>query len=397
MASPTAPVISAAGISAPTFAQIYAYLQAQYAAIFGIDALVTPDTQDGQLLAVFAQAISDANSAAIAVYNSFSPATAQGAGLSSNVQINGLTRLIPSFSVATVVLNGTPGATVINGQLLDKAGLVWALPPTLTFTLSGVNGSLATCQTAGAISPGSGTDAFSINTPTFGWTSVTFTGIIVPGSPVEDDAELRVRQGQSVSLPSQTIFEGIVASIAQVPGVLRVVGYENNTSSGKALPGTSLVLPANNLLFVVQGGVAASIFQAIFLKITPGIPTWNDGSGNNNSVVITDSNGSTRLLNFLTATSTNISTAISLHQLAGWSPTTETLIVNALIAYYNSVPIGGLISYFGLVNVISLLGTPQAGTFSIAGLLLQGAQSDLQLPYNTAATATAGNVGFGFV
>jgi hypothetical protein len=381
MTSPTAPIISSTGIAAPTFAQVYTYLQSQYAAIFGADALITPDTQDGQLLAVFAQAISDANSACVAVYNSFSPATAQGAGLSSNVQINGLSRMVPSFSTAPAVVSGTPGATITNGTSIDASQNVWALPPLVTIGAGGTTSTVVTCTAAGSV--GLGVNALTINTPTFGWTAIT-NSAAAPGAPVESDAALRVRQGQSVSLPSQTIFEGIVASVANTVGVTRVRGYENNTSSGLALPG-GVTLPANNLVFIVEGGLAANIFNAIFVKITPGIPTWNNGLGNNNSEIATDANGSTRLLNYQTAVENFISLVVNIHPLSGWAVTTETLIQAALAAYFAALPIGSNISYFGLVTTISLLGTPQQGTFEITGLTLLGSTTDQQQAYNAAS------------
>lgn len=394
MPSPTAPVISATGISAPTFAQIYAFLQAQYAAIFGSDALVTPDTQDGQLLAVFAQAISDANSAAIAVYNSFSPATAQGTGLSSNVQINGLRRLVPSFSTAPAIILGTPGAVLTNCTAIDASQNIWDLPTLVTIGPAGTIAVTLTCETSGAVTLG--VNALSINTPTFGWAGITNSAAAV-GAPVETDAALRFRQAQSVSLPSKTIFEGIVAAIAQVTGVLRVRGYENNTSSGQALASSADILPGNNLLFVVQGGQPFNVLQAIFLKITPGIPTWNNGAANNNSAVLTDTNGSTRLLNFQTAISSGVGVGVAIHPLAGWAATTEVLIQNALIAYFNALPIGSNISYLGLINVISLIGTPQQGTFQVNGLTLQGGTTDLQLSYNVGATSAANLITFTLV
>ena len=83
MTSPTAASITDTGITAPTFAEIYSYLVGQYQGIFGADIYITPDSQDGQFLAIIAAAINDSNAAAIAIYNSFSPATAQGQALSS--------------------------------------------------------------------------------------------------------------------------------------------------------------------------------------------------------------------------------------------------------------------------------------------------------------------------
>lgn len=383
MTSPTAPVISATGISAPTFAQIYSYLQGQYYAIFGSDALITPDTQDGQLLAVFAQAISDANAACVAVYNSFSPATAQGTGLSSNVQINGLSRLVPSFSTAQAVISGTPNTPIVNGQAVDSSNNVWALPGLVTIGPGGTVAVTVTCATAGAITLG--VNSLQINTPTFGWTGITNAAAAV-GAPAETDAALRVRQAVSVALPSVTVFEGIVASIQQVQGVTRVKGYENNASSGLALPG-GVVLPANNLDFVVEGGLAAAVAQAIFLKITPGIPTWNAaGAANNVSTVVADANGSTRLVNFQTALEAALTVAVTVHPLAGWAASTIALIKSAVAAYLNVLPIGGNIAYFSMIPVISLPNTPQAGTFEVVSLTLNGAGVDVQLAFSSAVS-----------
>lgn len=97
-----APTISAAGIDAPDFAQILAVLNERVREIFGDDIYIEPDSQDGQLLGVYSLALSDLNAAAVAVYNAFSPATAQGNGLSSVVKINGLRRKLPSRSQAEV-------------------------------------------------------------------------------------------------------------------------------------------------------------------------------------------------------------------------------------------------------------------------------------------------------
>lgn len=398
MASPTAAVITASGISAPTFAQILAYLQGQYQAIFGADALITPDTQDGQLLGVFANAINDANNTTIAVYNSFSPATAQGTGLSNNVQINGLSRLIPSFSTAPVILAGSPGATITNGTALDVNDNVWALPPSVTIGPAGTAASTVTCATEGAIPLA--LNGLTINTPTFGWTGITnFTASV--GSPVETDAALRVRQGASVALPSSTIFEGITAAIEQVSGVTRVKSYENNTAAPVLLLGAATPITANSLDFIVEGGASAAIFQAIFLKITPGVPTWAAGGVNNVSQVVTDANGSTRTLNYQTPTNAGITVALTLHQLSGWSSNTEGLILAALSAYFAALPIGANISFFGLIPIVSLqappvpsstpyVAPPQAITFSVKAMTIQknalaAVSADIQLNYNEAA------------
>lgn len=86
-------VIDENGISAPVYADYLAWLQQETRRIFGSDIYIEPDSQDGQLLGIFALTLADSAAQAVATYNAFSPVTAIGNGLSSVVKINGLQRL----------------------------------------------------------------------------------------------------------------------------------------------------------------------------------------------------------------------------------------------------------------------------------------------------------------
>src|ERR1700749_1957290 len=204
MTSPVAATVSATGISAPNFAAVYAYLVAQFQSIYGADAYLGNDSADGQWIGVIAQAISDCNSAAIAVYNSFSPTTAQGNGLSSNVKLNGLTRITGSFSTVPVTCIGVAGTVINNGQAQDGNGHFWGLPGTVTIPNSGTITVSATCTTIGAITAGANTIT-SIATPILGWQTVNNASAATAGNGVETDAQLRIRQANSVALPSQNV------------------------------------------------------------------------------------------------------------------------------------------------------------------------------------------------
>jgi len=143
--SPTAAYVDATGIHAPTFTDIQAFLVSQYQAIYGADIETDPSTQDGQLIGIFALAMSDVNAACVAVYNSFSPSTAQGIGLSSMVKINGLTRRVPSNSTAPMLIVGVTGTVIANGivqalALLEEKGEAVTKP--LVVRLDGNNAEL---------------------------------------------------------------------------------------------------------------------------------------------------------------------------------------------------------------------------------------------------------------
>src|SRR5260363_268051 len=98
--------IDATGIHAPSYAGVLTALQAPYRALFGPGVYLGDDSQDGQRPAVLAKCIHDANSAAISGDHAFSPATAQGMGLSRMVKINGIRRQIATASTVDVRLIG---------------------------------------------------------------------------------------------------------------------------------------------------------------------------------------------------------------------------------------------------------------------------------------------------
>lgn len=120
----------------------------------------------------------------------------------------------------------------------------------------------ATAQKAGAITALPG-DVSQIATPTRGWQSVTNPEAATAGKPVETDAELRQRQALSVALPSRTVMEGLIGAIANITGVTRYKGYDNDTSETD-ING----VPAHAVSMVVDGGDAEEIARIIAIKIT---------------------------------------------------------------------------------------------------------------------------------
>jgi uncharacterized phage protein gp47/JayE len=391
MTSPVAPTIDATGIHAPTYADILAYLTAQYQGIFGADAYLGNDSQDGQLLAVFAQALADACADAVAVYNSFSPLTAQGNGLSSVVKINGLRRLIASPSTVTLSIGGVAGTVITNGQAVDVNNVAWNLPTTVTIPNAGIIDVAATCNTAGAINAPTSTIT-GIKTPTFGWQTVTNANPAVPGAPVETDAQLRVRQGTSVALPSVTIFEGVVAGLEDLVGVTRVVGYENNTGSADANG-----IPAKSLAFVVENGTQADIKNVIAKKAPPGIPTYGTVSG-----VVVDAVGSSRTVWYSPPVEVTISVALTIKQLTGWSAAIETAIAANIANYLSGLRIGQNVSYTQLFLPAYAALSQYPGTYEIMSMTVtKGAgspiTSDITMAWNEAPVGSAGNVTFTLV
>lgn len=389
MASRYAPTIDATGISAPDFPTILANLTADYLGIFGADADVDEDSQDGQFIGIIAQALADCNAAAIACYNAFSPATAQGAGLASVIKINGLSVKGSGFSTVDETLVGVAGTVITNGQVSDGTN-TWALPTSVTIPLSGTIDVTATCTVAGAITAAIGAVS-KIKTPTFGWQTATNAAVPSPGQPVESDAAVRVRQAVSTSLPSQLIFDGIVATILAVEGVTRVAAYENNTGSTN-----SLGIAANTVSFIIEGGAIADIFTAINSKMTPGIPM----AGAESQIMVSPA-GSTRLIKWDRPTNATIAASITVKALTGWAVTTEAVIAKAIFNYLQALPGGAVVGVFDLAVPAKLENTPFFGTFRVTAITIGKnggslAATDIALAYNEMAVAAADLSGISF-
>ncbi|KVC71458.1 hypothetical protein WI73_11610 [Burkholderia ubonensis] len=386
ISSPVA-VIDANGITAPSYAEILDYWQTTYRSIYGQDTYLEPDSKDGQLLAVISTAFNDSNSVAIAVYQSFSPSTAQGAALSSNVKINGIARKVASYSSADLVLVGQAGATITNGAAKDANDVKWLLPTTVTIPPSGTITVTATCATIGAVAARAGT-INQIATPAFGWQTVTNPADAAAGAPVEKDAVLRQRQTVSTALPSLTVLDGIIGEVASVPGVTRYVAYENDTDATDANG-----LPRHSISLVIEGGDATAIANAIAVKKTPGSPTYGT-----TAVVVTDVYGRPITIKFFRPTAAPIAPTVTLKALAGYTTQTGQQIQQKVSDYINGVQIGGGLS--GSVewgDALTAANSVGGGvTFKLSGLTLSGPRGagapDYGLQFNEAASCTPASV-----
>jgi uncharacterized phage protein gp47/JayE len=382
----TAPTISATGISAPAYGDILAFLQDRYRSIYGADLYLGSDSQDGQFLAVIATAISDANASAVSIYNSFSPATGQGAALSSNVKINGLSRELPTYSTVDLTVTGTAYTTITNGVAADVNGYRWDLPATVTIPSGGSITVTATCETIGAISAPSGTVTI-IATPTLGWQGVTNASAAAAGAPVESDAALRYRQSISTALPSLTVMDGIVGAVAGVAGVTRYAAYENDTDTTDANG-----IPAHNISMVVEGGDGMAIATAIAAKKPPGIPTY----GTTSETVI-DTYGNVIPVNFYRPTEVPIAVAITIKGLPGYNSDIGAQVVSAIAAYINALTIGTDVLLTRLYLPANLSGSANSLTFEITSLAIAAkpgtpSASDVAIAFSEVASCATSDI-----
>ncbi len=382
------PTITSAGITIPSYSDIYASLQASFQSIYGSDSVISPDSQDGNMLAILAAGYNDQNMAIVAVYQSFGPSFAQGANLSSLVRINGLTRALATNSTVVVTITGTANTTINNGVVQDTSGNLWNLPAAVTIPFAGAIDVDATAQQIGAISAPINT-VNVIYTPQLGWATVNNpVHIAQVGAPVESDATLRVRQSKSVALPASSPLASIFAAIGQLPGVTQWTVYENSTSATDANG-----VPSHSIDVIVAGGNLQTIANTIQQTKSEGTGTY----GAESFTVIDAGSGLPIVIRFDVLTETPIYVSVTIKALPNFSSTTTALIQNAVSAFLEALPIGGEVFYSQLYSPASLDSIGPGATYYITSLTVGLAPSpigtaNIPIAFNAAAFCVPANV-----
>lgn len=317
------------GIQAPSYAEILEYFQSQARNIFGQDVNIDADTQDGQLIAIFALALSDVNAQAIATYNQFNPNTAVGVGLDSAVKTNGITRHTATNSTVDLVLIGQAGTVITNGVATDDNENRWLLPEQVVIPVSGEITVTATAEEVGAIEASPNTIT-QIGTPTLGWQSVNNPTQATVGVAVETDAELRQRQSRSTELPSVSLWEGIIGSLLNLSGVIRVSGVKNDEDdpSPEGVPGHTIAM-------IVDGGEVDEIGETIFLKKGEGVGTY----GSVKTTYI-DTYGFPNVIKFSRPTIVNAYVTLTITPSATYISSVADEIKQRIADYINGLSIG---------------------------------------------------------
>lgn len=333
----TPPVITASGLSVPSYADILASLLATYQSIYGTTTYLEDDAADYQWVSALALKLNDNTGLCQLAYNARSPLTAIGADLDAVVKLNGIARLIQSYSTVVLLLTGVSGTPINNGVVADENGIFWTLPSLVTIGVAGTVSVAAVCQQSGAVSANENTVTKPVGGFTAGWTGVTNPAPAVVGLPIESDSNLRARQAISVALPSETRLAGTVAGIAQTPGVTRFNILENPTGTTDGFGN----LP-HSLTCVVEGGTDLAVATAIYDNRGIGCNTQGATVPVMKIVDVTDPNsGNITAIGFVRPVVPVTAIGILVHPLsASYTSQTGLDIYNAVVAYINSIGIG---------------------------------------------------------
>ena len=347
--------IDETGLHLPDYPTVLEDVKARFRGIYGDDLYLGPDSQDGQLCAVFALALHDAYTLAGSVYNAYSPATAQGTGLSRMVKINGLRRKPSGRSTVDLRLVGQAGTVIRGGMAGDAAGKRWLLPDEVAIPQSGEITVTATAEESGDIR-----------------------------AAAETDAELRRRQAISTALPSLTVFEGTLGAVASIPGVTRSRGYENDGGVPDADG-----IPGHSICMVVEGGDTAAIAEAIAAKKGPGAGTYGT-----TEALVRDKFGVPNVIKFFRPVETPVYATVTIRPFPGYLSTTGESIRKNVAEHINGLNIGDDVS---LSRLYSPANAANAASYDIESITLgtsQGAQSaaNVAVAFNAVASCSVDRV-----
>lgn len=380
--------VTASGINAPDYQTILSKLTAYFQQIYGTDAYLEPDSKDGQMVALVALSVHDANNTAIQVYTSFSPSTAMSDALTRNIKINGITRKPSTNSTVDLTLSGIAGTTITNGSVKDANGIIWNLPASVTIDVGGSVTVTATSAVPGAVAAVAGSIT-QINTPTRGWKGVTNAVAAAVGSDVEKDSALRIRQGQSVAIPSLTPFDAVDGALANISGVNRHKLYENDTGATDANG-----IPGHSIAAIVEGGDVTLIAQTIRGKKGQGVGTFGSTTAQ-----VPDKYGNPHSISFSRPTNVSIYVNLMLKVFTGYTTQIGEQIKQAIADYINALTIGDDVLLSRLYSPANL-GVVSGGNsryYDINSLQIGKSAgtvsaSNIIIAYNESATCSVANI-----
>lgn len=190
------------------------------------------------------------------------PNKASGAILKGLIQLNGLVAKFGSQTQINVKFTGLKDATIPAGSLITDVenSVNYSVDKSVTIGADGTATGTATAQTKGPINPQNNT-VIVIKTPTYGWTNVTNTGVVVVGAEPQTDEELHLEQQRATSNTAYRQIDAIYSGLLNVPGVEFARVYQNT-----GMTTDSRGIEAKSVAAVVVGGTNEDIANAIAKK-----------------------------------------------------------------------------------------------------------------------------------
>jgi len=367
--------LTSQGLSRTRLDERLSQLQEAMRAIFGQNINLDPDTTDGQMLGIFAESASNLDQLAEDVYHSFNPQSATGVALSRVVQFNGIRRIEGTYSTVDLLCVGQQGTVIPAGSLVKSTATNATFQTVADATIPDAGQIIVAAKASvkGSVLAPAGT-LTKIDTPIFGWQTVSNALDAVPGRNEETDEQLRLRRRASTSTPGQAVIDSLYGALSNLSAVLQARVYENDQDIVQPVTG----MPPHSIYCVVEGGADADILKTIWLKKTAGTTSHGTTSGS-----VNDSMGNPHTLNFSRPTDVDVYMVVNLHTRSGW-PTDGVQRINDAITSWGAAnqEIGEEVIYFRLADAINSVPGHSVDSFYIGTAIAPTGTANIAVPFD---------------
>ena len=238
---------------------------AAYKKIFGDNRNIDSDTQEGQMIGIFAEVASDMDQKGEDIYNAYNPQSNAGVAMSKQVQLMGLTRLDSTYTVATVTCSGVKGTFIEKGSKIKTSdtGEVFLTDNDVTIAdIKSVNVGV-TAKNQRAIIAMAGTLTVIVS-PVSGWQNVTNKTDAIVGRDNETDTELRRRFSKCKAKIGANMVDSLYSQLMNDKDIKDVYIFENLTEQ------TQKGVPPRSFETFIKCGKNETIGQIIWNNKTGG-------------------------------------------------------------------------------------------------------------------------------
>ena len=334
------------GLTVDSYEDLVTTLENLLKAAFSPNVKLTPDSVFGMLINIFALMLAEQNEALEQLAGSLDPQSAAGAFLSRLVLLNGIQRAESEYSAVSLTCTAnTVGATIPAGSLVSvpATGYQFATDAQLILAPSASDTVSATAVEVGAITATAGT-LKQIDTPIYGWASVTNAAAATVGQQEESDETLRLRRQVVAERTGTCSTSAIYAAITDVTGVTEALVLENNTQFTN-----SDGVPPTTIWAIVNGGSDADVAEALYTHVGAGV-----GYYGTTTVVHVDSvTGNSHSIKFSRPSDVSIYITVNVTPDSTYPADGDTQIEDALIAYFDGFTISDDVIYSRLFTPIN--------------------------------------------
>lgn len=252
------------GLYTMTYDELRALIASRLSALPGCSQAGVDDEDSviGKITSIVAELFADVNEMIQYVKQSADPNDASGVALRRLTPLTGTTP--GSGSKSTVELTceaNAAGVPIAAGSLVsdpNNPGIQYATDSELVLAPYASDVVAATCTENGANTGAAGT-LTQIDTPLYGWKSVTNASAVTPGTDEEASSVLRRRRNRAAKRYGTSTLFGVWAALEDVDNVDEVTLYQNLTDTTD-----DLGLPPRSMMAVVDGGDDDDIAQTLF-------------------------------------------------------------------------------------------------------------------------------------